>query len=238
MINSVSFVVPCYNEEKLLRNCLLSIMAEAVTIEHSEILVVDNGSTDDSAAIAHELGCTVVFEKEKGVTRARATGALVAEHEVIAFIDADNMLPKGWLAAALNALSGPNVVAASGPVVYYDMVVSRRIVSYVFYILAKASHQLLPMLQGGNFILRKKALTDAGGFDTNIDFYGEDTSTAMRLSEVGKVNFDLNMYLLSSARRLQEEGMVKTGARYIANYLWMHFKGKPFTSRYNDIRPS
>lgn len=233
----ISFVVPAYNEQELIGRCLRSIVNEcdANQVDY-DLIVVDNNSTDLTAAIALLYHCRVIPEYEKGVTRARQTGFKHALHDVVAFIDADNMLPKGWLPYALTALDQPNVVAASGPVVYYDLSRFKRITTSAFYTCAALSHKFFPMLQGGNFILKKSALLEAGGFNTDLDFFGEDTDTAMRLTRVGKVIFSFNMFIYSSGRRLSNEGLVKTGFRYIANYFSMWILNRPVTNSYNDIR--
>lgn len=231
----ISFVIPAFNEEANIVRCVQSIVCEAGTIAY-EIIVVDNCSMDNTRELALLSGARVVYESRQGITYARQTGAEAARFGLIAFIDADSEVPPGWLDAALAALKGPNVVAASGPVVYRDLPLYKCIVSFGFYCLAKVAHQIRPMLQGGNFILRKEALQRAGGFNTAIDFYGEDTDTAMRLSKVGKVNFDLNMWIHTSARRMQAEGWCATGCRYIANYIWMWATGRPWTAAHHDHR--
>lgn len=231
----ISFVVPCYNEEALLPACLESIIAEAFSKDH-EIIVVDNGSTDNTAEVARCAGATVLVETRKGVTRARQAGLEAAQYELIAFVDADNEVPPGWLEDVLKSFNDPAVVAVSGPVVYSELLLPKRVISFLFYCVAKISHQFFPVLQGGNFIVRKSALLKAGGFNTDIEFYGEDTDTAVRLSKVGKVAFNLNLWVWSSARRMEREGMFLTGGRYILNYIWIWAVGKPWTAKYHDWR--
>lgn len=232
----ISFVVPAYNEADLIEACIHSIQVAAYHIE-SEIIVVDNGSTDNTALLAAQAGARVILEPVKGITKARQAGFQAAKYDVVAFIDADSELPKDWVEYALKALEQPNIVAASGPVIYYEMSLSKRIVSLAFYTVAKIAHLFFPMLQGGNFILRKQALKKAGGFNQDIDFYGEDTDTAIRLSKVGKIAFDLDMWTYTSARRMQNEGLLKVGLRYIANYLWMWAVGRPWSTSHHDHRP-
>lgn len=231
---NISFVVPAYNEEAVIARCIKSIQAEAGNFPH-EIIVVDNGSTDRTIELAEKAGAHVFYAKQKGVTRARQKGFDVARYDTIAFIDADNEIPNGWLAHALTNLMPPQVVAVSGPVVYQELGVLARVVSFGFYLVANVAHHIFPMLQGGNFVLKRSALTQAGGFP-DLDFWGEDTETGRRLSRVGVVNFDLNMWAYSSGRRVMAEGLFMTGARYAVNYLSIHLFGKPASKSYNDIR--
>src|SRR5947209_10868148 len=92
------------------------------------------------------------------------------------------------------------------------------------------------MVQGGNFVVRRTALEQIGGFNTDIAFYGEDTDIARRLHRVGLVRFTFDLKMFSSARRLRKEGMLTVAARYTINYLWTTFRKRPFTEDYIDIR--
>lgn len=233
----LSVVIPAYNEEDNIALCVQSVQRELDTLGYmSEIIVVDNNSTDLTGCVAQLHGAKVIVEKAKGVTRARQKGFEAAKYDLVAFIDADNHLPEGWLDQALKSMRKPDVVAVSGPVVYHELSLLKRAFTWAFYAVAKPLSLFLPMLQGGNFMLRKKSLQTVGGFDTTIDFYGEDSNTAIRLSNVGRVVFDTNLYCYSSARRMQAEGLFTIGFRYVVNYLWMHIYGEPFTSEYKDHR--
>jgi GT2 family glycosyltransferase len=92
------------------------------------------------------------------------------------------------------------------------------------------------MLQGGNFILKKSALDEVGGFNTDIDFYGEDTDIARRIQRAGYVKFTFKLPMYSSGRRMAKEGLFATGLRYALNYLWILILKKPFTQTSTDIR--
>jgi hypothetical protein len=93
------------------------------------------------------------------------------------------------------------------------------------------------VVQGGNFVLRRDAWLKAGGFDTSIAFFGEDTDVAVRLSKVGKVKFTFGLPMKTSGRRLEKEGVFKTASTYTLNFFWVTFRGKPATVDYTDIRP-
>jgi glycosyltransferase involved in cell wall biosynthesis len=235
----VSFVIPAYNEEALIVRCISSIREEIARVGNPvhEIIVVDNASTDLTAGYAIIARARVLHERRKGVTRARQTGFEHARYDIVAFIDADSTLPPGWLSRMCGNFADPDVVAVSGPVAYPELIFYKRYLSLAFYACAKLVHPIAPLLQGGNFALTKKALREAGGFNTDIDFYGEDTDTAVRLSKVGKVRFDLGLVIHTSARRMDGEGFVRIGTRYIANFLSVWITGEPWTTEYRDHRP-
>ena len=242
----VSFVIPAYNEEACVGKCLSSVLREK---ERSgldvEVVVVNNNSTDRTKDVALSFPLvSVVDEPKKGIVRARQAGYRAAHGDIIANVDADNILPDGWIERAFREFSeNSDLVALSGPVIYYDLSRIVNIQVRLFYRLGYAGnlfnrHVLKKgaMLQGGNFVVRKSALDAAGGFDTSIDFYGEDTDIACRMSEVGNVKFSFSFPIYSSGRRLAEEGIFSTGCRYAINYLWTVCFRKPFTETSTDIR--
>ena len=92
------------------------------------------------------------------------------------------------------------------------------------------------MIQGGNFVVRRSALEAIGGYNTAIDFYGEDTDIARRLSKKGRVKWTFRLPIYSSGRRLMEEGIVRVAARYALNFFWVTFFGRPWTKKHTDIR--
>ena len=138
----------------------------------------------------------------------------------------------------------PDLAALSGPLIYYDL--SRagramvRLFYFVGYLVSAVSKRVTgkgAMVQGGNFILRRTVLDQIGGYDTSIEFYGEDTDVARRVSEVGRVRWTFALPIYSSARRMKGEGIVVTGLRYALNYAWVVLRGRPLTKNYKDIRP-
>jgi glycosyltransferase involved in cell wall biosynthesis len=230
----LSCIIPAFNEEKCIGHCIDSIRLDT----EAEIIVVANACTDNTAAVARLHGAKVIEEPQKGLTRARQRGYLQAEGALLAFIDADNIVPAGWAKIAAAHFEEPGVVAVSGPFVYLDVSTLVRFLSFVFYRIALVSHRFIgPMLQGGNFVIRASALDAAGGFNTAVEFYGEDTDTAMRLAKQGKIIFDPKLWIYSSSRRLKGDGVILTGWHYTINYLWMTLRKKPWSDGYLDHRP-
>ncbi|WP_420369568.1 glycosyltransferase family 2 protein [Curtobacterium sp. L1-20] len=109
----VSVVVPVRDDAVLLRRCLGALSAQ--TVPPDEVVVVDNGSRDDSAAVAQGAGATVLTERVRGIARASARGYDHATGDVLVRLDADSVPPPGWIADALRLLEDPGVVAVTGP---------------------------------------------------------------------------------------------------------------------------
>jgi len=89
---TVSFIVPVHNGAPYLADCLASILAQ--TVAPLEVLVVDDGSTDESGDIARSFGRPVrcLRQPHAGVSRARNHGVAEARGDFIAFLDADDLL--------------------------------------------------------------------------------------------------------------------------------------------------
>jgi glycosyltransferase involved in cell wall biosynthesis len=242
----LSFVIPAHNEAATIGCCLEAIFRElnGVRIEH-EVIVVDNVSTDETAATAGRYpGVTVIRESRKGITFARQAGFLHSRGDLVANIDADAILTTGWVQTVLREFSADTgLVCLSGPQVYYDAPWFTRIGAYLFYRVAFLAYLVLrfvlrsgSMVQGGNFVCRRAALEAIGGFDTTIQFYGEDTDIAQRLHPVGRVRFSLRLPVYASGRRFAVEGLAATGLRYAVNFFWIVIFGRPFTRVSRDIR--
>jgi len=234
----VSLIIPAYNEEKYIGSCLEYAIKNSNGWFH-EIIVIDNNCTDRTKEIAESFpGVHVVQEPKKGLTRARQRGLEEATGDFLAYIDADTRLPRGWTEKAENVLSKhPEIVSLSGPYKYYDGSAYLRATQKLLWPVAKIAYAIAGFgVLGGNFIARKSALIAMGGFDTSIEFYGEDTDIARRLSKYGKAVFHLDFYIYSSARRLNHKGLMRINIVYALNFIWGALFKKPFSKSYEDIR--
>jgi len=243
----LSFVIPAYNEEALIGQCLDSVLREVRRSGvDTEIVVVNNASVDRTGEIARSYaGVKVVDEPKKGLVNARHAGFEASTAELVANIDSDTIVPEGWLTTVVNAFAAdPKLVCLSGPYIYYDLSLWNRFLVKLFYCITWLvyilNHYILrvgSVIQGGNFVFTRTAWNKAGGYDRTIAFYGEDTDVAVRLSKVGTVKWTFALPMLTSGRRLEKEGVFKTASTYVLNYFWVTFRGKPATREYTDIRP-
>jgi len=243
---TISFVVPAYNEEKHLTKTLIAITSEIErTGCKAEIIVVNNASTDGTRELAASFPeVVVVDEPVKGLVQARRAGFLRANGDLIANVDADTIVPEGWLNRVLAEFRHrPGLVALSGPYIYYDVPKRTRAAVQAFYVMGFGLYVLNrfvlrsgSMLQGGNFVVRREALEEIGGYNPSFSFYGEDTDLARRLNAVGAVKFTFQLPALSSGRRLLEEGVLRMGMRYSMNFVWATYRRRPFTEDWIDVR--
>lgn len=234
----ISLVIPAYNEEEYLGGCLDSVLASGAPFH--EIIVIDNASTDRTSEVAAARpGVRVVREPKKGLLNARQRGYLEATGDAVAYVDADTRMPRGWHARAVDVLSSRlEVVGLSGPARYWDATRWQRFVlGFSWRVSAPLAYRIVGyMIYGAGFVVRKSALDAIGGFNASIEFYGEDTDLARRLSKQGKVVFDMGFYILSSARRFAKEGMLRTNLVYVLNFVWPVLFGRPFTRSHKDVR--
>ena len=200
----ISFVIPAYNEEERIADCLDSIMHEVDRTRFDadiEIVVVNNASTDGTRAVALRYpGVRVVDELAKGLVKARARGFAASTGELVANVDSDTIVPPGWTKKVIREFErDPNLVCLSGPLAYYDLSGREQFIAQLFQWFALVVHLVFRTLrigaqvQGGNFVLRRAAWEHAGGFDTTIDFYGEDADVGRRMIKQGKVKYSLSL---------------------------------------------
>lgn len=238
MPTSYSVIIPAYNEEKYIEKCVRSIL-DMTGKKPDEVIVVDNGSTDGTAAIAKSLGVTVVTEAAKGPNHARQSGLHATKKDIVCFVDADCIVPQNWSMQFLKKLEAePETVCVSGPYHFYDGSAFLNFCTWMYWncLAFPASACTGYMAVGGNLAIRRDVLIRAGGFDTSIAFYGDDTDVARRLKFFGVVRFDRKMIMCSSARRVQEYGMLRTGWTYACNFLSQVFVQKSVTQSHEDVR--
>ena len=93
----VSIIVPAYNEEERIDRCLKSISDLKYPKEKIEIIIVDDGSQDNTVDIACKYGVNILRQHHLGCAIARNRGVEHAKGEIIAFIDADDVCKEEWL---------------------------------------------------------------------------------------------------------------------------------------------
>lgn len=121
-----SVIVCAFNEEQLLPGCLHSLLQQS--FPPYEIIVINNASTDRTAAVASIPGIRVVDEPRKGLVVARETGRQVSTGDVLVYVDADCRAPREWLELVSREFTGPHPPAAvTGPYRFYDWDVFGRV---------------------------------------------------------------------------------------------------------------
>jgi len=189
---TIGIVIPVYNEESHLADCLRSVMAQELPF--TEVIVVDNNSTDNSVAIARSFsGVKVIPEVKQGVVHARSTGFDATTGEIIARIDADTRLPADWSKTLVSLFTKTDIDAVSGRIEYYDMAAPRLVngVDLFFrrYFAAVLGRQV--GLQASNMAMRRETWLEVRSQTCQLRNLHEDFDLAIHASQAGRrVVFD------------------------------------------------
>lgn len=198
---SVSVVIPTFNEEKYLAKTLQSL--KELTVLPLEILCVDSNSTDGTKKICLEHNVRFIQTDIRGVGFARQLGLEHAKGMIVAYTDADTVVPKDWLKKIVEALEVPSVVGVYGEYRVIDGPFWYKwFINYIQPYFWKCSRVLFRRdIPGGQNIAcwREKGLL-AGGFPKGFQSV-EDFEFVRRLNIIGKVSYVKDNYVLSSGRR-------------------------------------
>lgn len=159
---TVSVVIPVRDDGPQLRQCLRALSEQ--TVAPDEIVVIDNDSVDDSAAIARSAGARVVFCGARGIPAAAATGYDAARGDLVLRLDADSLPAPTWVESMIDALADPTVDAVTGGAVFHDGPASQRVTmaraflgTYTAFAFPALGHT---PLWGSNMAFRRQAWLD------------------------------------------------------------------------------
>lgn len=199
----LSVIIPAYNEERRLESCLQSIIAQVE--KPDEIIVVDNNSHDKTAEVAKRMGARVVKETVQGMIPARNRGFDEAKGDIIARTDADTHVPSDWLKRIKKAFrDDPKLIGLSGPAAFYDIPQFSDISDWPTKVFFETLHKAFrhDFLFGPNMAIRKKAWEKVKD-DVCLDDkeVHEDIDLSLHLIAYGRIKFDPELVVSSSARR-------------------------------------
>ena len=188
----VSVVIPVYNGEKEIGGCLRSVLDQTYPRQDYEIIVVNNASTDRTAAIVAEFPVRLVDEPKRGVANARNAALAHARGELIVFTDADCVADSKWLEELVRAYDGGSNLGGVGgylanldpqtPIQYY--IAERSLLAQELAI--EDGPYSAPFVVTANALLPRQLILDAGGFDPQCRISGEDADLCWRIGDSGK----------------------------------------------------
>jgi len=213
---SVSIVIPAYNEESVIRQCLIAAVYQSVPAD--EIIVVDNRSTDSTCAIVKQMQLEypespirlLHQNEEQGLIPTRNFGLNHATGDVLGRIDADSVLEPDWVEQVQQAFLDRHVAAATGPVVYYDMPMRRfglKADDKMRQLMLRLAKHQYHFLFGSNMALRRTAWEEirAETCRDEKDEMHEDIDLSLHLADHElKVQYVPAMVSGMSARRLED----------------------------------
>jgi glycosyltransferase involved in cell wall biosynthesis len=205
----ISIVIPAYNEEDSIGPCLESLAAQK-TDHPYEVIVVDNGSDDNTRTIAERylgrMSLRILSEPRKGRGIARRTGFANARGSLLLSTDADIRLPDQWIEAMSRTLEQPGTVGVVGDVQIDDCPqfinegynVVRPFIAVLFRVFRGYW-----LLNGGNSGYRRWAYEACGGFSADMDA-SDDSELSSRIRRFGRTRFALGSTVCASGRRFRK----------------------------------
>jgi N-acetylglucosaminyl-diphospho-decaprenol L-rhamnosyltransferase len=189
-MSPVTAIVVAFDSAHALPECLGALKAEGVPV-----IVVDNASTDDSAAIAERQGVRVIRNaRNEGYGRANNAGVRAAETELVLIVNPDVVVQRGAVAALVDAARrysdaeffAPQIVEPSGRVFFQPR---SLLAPYLTNPTGRTSlpegEACAPFFSGACFLIRRDLFLRLGGFDENIFLFYEDDDLCRRVADSG-----------------------------------------------------
>lgn len=182
----VSVVVPAYNAQGTIRQCLVSLVEQSFSPDNFEILMVDDGSTDRTEQIIKEFSLRYIRQTNQGPAAARNRGARQAKGEIILFTDADCIADSDWIKEMVRPFANPEVIGVKGAYKNREGQLIARLAQLEFeerYRLLEKSRERIDMVDTYSGGFRRDIFLKMGGFDISFPVANnEDTELSYRLS--------------------------------------------------------
>lgn len=200
----VTIVVPAHNEAAYIRDCLKSLARQTAKV--SEIIVVDNNSTDKTVKIAKQFrDVRILSESAQGISFANKRGMDAAGGDIIVRIDADTRLPNDWLARVLTRFADSEVAVVTGPGYFYDLPIAKPL----HVLLLKLYFRFWRRVQGyhtlwaSNMAIRRTVWQEVSPKICLHQKIHEDFDLALHLGRKHLIVFDPSLIAAVSLRRLR-----------------------------------
>lgn len=187
--HSVSVVIPAYNAERSITRCVEALRNQVWLPGTYEILVIDDGSRDGTAAAAAAAGARVIRQANAGPAAARNLGAERARGDILLFTDADCTPRPDWVQRMVEPFADPCVQGVKGTYVSYQPEIVARFVQLEYEdkyrrMAREASIDFIDTYSAG---YRRDTFLTYGGFDTRFPGASvEDQELSFRLAEAGE----------------------------------------------------
>jgi GT2 family glycosyltransferase len=224
----VSIVVPAFNAESHIKDCLISLLNMDYPPERREVLVVDNDSTDRTADIIKNLPVCYLLEARRGVSSVRNKGIKASRGEILAFTDADCVASRGWLRELVRAFDEPGVGGVAGEIVaHLPQTPAERYAARIRHLSPQKylSRPHLPFAVFANLGFRREIFDKIGLLDETFLSAGESTDFCTRfLRETGLKLHYAPRALIFHSHRKTVGGFFKQQWNYGRSHALLHIK--------------
>ncbi|MBD3275518.1 MAG: glycosyltransferase, partial [Candidatus Marinimicrobia bacterium] len=172
----LSLIICTRNRAKSLEKCLYAINVDSLKSVKGELIIVDNGSVDDTQSVLDtflngvDIDCAVLYEPRPGLSRARNTGLECSSGNTIVFTDDDCYLDEDYINIANEIFENKPFAYCGGPILLYDKTDARYgIMEQDYFELIPPHSFLYPgKFQGANLIINREIYEKIGGFDQEL----------------------------------------------------------------------
>ncbi len=206
-----SIIVPAKNEQDNIGKLLSSIQRVNFPRNLFEVMVIDNGSIDNTIDIAHQFGCRVYVQPGVTISALRNYGASQARGKILAFIDADCTVSPDWLSIASEYVDQHDVVCFGNPPGIPEF--ATWVQKTWYQVRGKASGRIeVRWLESMNMFVLKDIFLKIGGFNEELTTC-EDYDLSLRLQTEGKIISDSRLQTV-------HHGEARTILHFFKKELW------------------
>ena len=186
----VSIIIPAHNAEKTIEVCLQALHCQTgINDLPCEIILVDDGSTDDTVALAQKAGVRIISQEKKGPSSARNAGIHSAQGDIVCFTDADCVPQPDWLQEIITPLlENPDIAGCKGAYCSQQKELVSRFVQIEYedkYDVLR-QHSYITFMDFYSAAYRRQILLEKNGFDERFtDANSEDRELSYRLADQG-----------------------------------------------------
>ncbi len=221
----ISIIIPAHNEEKYLGETLQALRQQ--TYPYYEVIVVANGCSDQTVAVARHACDKVIDLPERGLGKARNSGGSKARGNLLVFLDADTKLAPGALAAIAREFTS---AYASGTLKAYPE--NPRLPYQLLYLLKNAMHwSRFHCGSSGVICCWRDQFKEVGGFDEALNVR-ENSDLIRRLHRFGRYKFIASATAITSMRRYE-----KAGSRAVIDWLRIWVRSVVWDLRHRAYEP-
>jgi glycosyltransferase involved in cell wall biosynthesis len=232
MVNEprVSVIVPAYNAADTIVECVQSLLALDYPKKKLELAFVDDGSEDDTVKLIEGFkGVVLVRQEHGGPAAARNLGLKNTGSEVVAFTDADCIVPKDWVTRIVAELGEADAVGGSLTPVSTDTL-AERFEQHRRDRLYGSERRFVPALPTCNLAFKREAIEEAGGFDEDFKkASAEDYDLCTRVTAASRrILYEPSISVLHKHSQTME-GIMKralTHGTEIIRYRLKHGRGR------------